>query len=540
MSGPRLGVGKLFIPGCFPATYGPNQPASFGAPTIMPASPSVPRTRRATHLPAQAVSALRKALGARAQEMEAGKKDWIVAPLSLEGGAPSNSSGPMLDPANASKAVRFFNAKGGNTSYVERNIRDGCLTILEPFSACELHTIKTIVFRKYQFFFFAEKAEPVVLACVGSRPTSLIYPVRKTIIQLNNKENPYNFISALLATIKPYGAAFYRYLSEDTASKTACIIGDERPTHYLRESLGSLQKLEDSGRLDAFWDQLDYLIIPIDYAFIPADELFPIPPSVKIVYVPLTELNRFIFDRNLFVQRLMRSGHYMTEELRDRIVNFADKDSRALAWSGNARIFSKPDITTVWFSVEIEKGRIQNQQEVFQSMIGRLAHRLGSNFRLVVDGWSPMPLFVSAKDKKIATQIRSFIRQQTVGAPVEFDVVHVSHLPYRDKIMLCRKSDFFVSMQGAAALVPSGICHKPGITYHNTWGLSSMTEVWPENLHQVKARKETLGPGQHPGRATFEVDIEAFETALDALLDNLEHRTRPSTKPTPAAPSAGS
>jgi len=182
------------------------------------------------------------------------------------------------------------------------------------------------------------------------------------------------------------------------------------------------------------------------------------------------------------------------------------------------KVLNDAERVKVWFAVEVEKGRIQNQGEVFQELLAFLTDRYGEKFRLIVDGWSPMPLTVTGKDRKAANQIRSFLKEEIARSGVKVDTVEAFVLPYRDKLRVCAEVDFFVTMQGGAAIVPSLLRHKPGVTYHNPWGMNSETEVWTERLYKVPA-DEPYKPGVHNGRDPFEVDIPAFRRQLEELVE---------------------
>ncbi|MFN4297764.1 MAG: hypothetical protein ACK4FB_13090 [Brevundimonas sp.] len=493
----------------------------------MPLDELPSRSARSTEMSPRAIAALRKSIAVIRREMDAGERTWTAGSLAGDTGA-AHVLDPYCNEEMRAKAIAFFGASAGSAIQIERNIRAGQLRVFDPINGKILASTKSLIFRKYQLFFFSFKDEPIILGCLGSKPMTLMYPSRRVMIDIvKNKEDPYNFVNAAVRLVRSCGLDFYRHLSVNRPSKTACVVGDERPTHYLLESLGALQKLEETDRLARFWKTLDYLIVPTDYAFIPADELFNVPSSVQVAYVPLADVNRLAIDRNLFVQRFMRSGHNMSESLRKRVVDYADRTSRALEWPDTRKALRHADHITVWFSVEIEKGRIQNQAEVFHELLSVLTARFDDRFRLIVDGWSPMPLSAAPKDKFIAGKVREFMREQMALAPQPVEVIEAFTLPYRDKLKLCGEADFFVSMQGAAALVPSGLRHKPGVTYHNTWGLSSELEVWTENLRRVTPRKEVRLDARSGGRDPFEVDISLFRTTVEALIDE-EKIGRPS------------
>jgi hypothetical protein len=463
--------------------------------------------------------ALHKALRQLREDLEADVRDWTALSLSPASAA-HEATRAMLGEDRLNEAVRQFARYPGHNLNVLKILRRKRVDFFDPLSGKVVTATKSQVFRKYHFHFFTGPSGPGFVMCIGSRPQAIFYLTRKTWIDIrNHNDDHYAVLRQCLATVARLNRTFYRYLSEPAGVEVACIVGDERPTHFIRESLGGLQDYVDKGEITAFWDAIDYLIVPADNSFILTDELFEVPSHVKVIYAGMNDLNQIIAAKNLFTYRLMRSGSYMTDNLRERLTRYGDEASPALNWPEVAKVKDGDEYRTAWFGVEIEKGRLKNQREVFASFLAVLRDRFGDKVRLIIDGWSPSPIFLTKKDERIMASIRQFSREMMRETGIQFDVIEAFNMSYRDKIKLAGQIDFFVTMHGSAAIVPSLIRQKPGITYHSAWGMTIDHEVWTPTLYRTPSREQ---PSKLEVRhwAPFEVEIPAFRETLNRLIDD--------------------
>lgn len=444
-------------------------------------------------------------------------RDWRLLSL-VKDSSDYNSTLKSLGHDRCARARRHFERHSGQNKNILDALKKKGAEIFDPLSGGTFTSRKAIAHRKYHFLLFSSPSGPGILACVGSRPQALFYLDERLWIDIKpHKEDHHVLLRAFHTAASDLQRDFLRYLSDSRPPAVACIVGDERPTHFIRESLGGIQNFIDSGKDSDFWDSIDYLIVPTDNSFLITDELFEPPPTVKTVYLPMGDLNRFIATKNVFAHRLMRSGSHMTDSLRDRILLYADHSSPALEWPEVSKLMNRPGYVTVWFGVEIEKDRIQNQEEVLATLLSFLNSRFGDNVQLIIDGWSPNPLSINAKDRRIISSIRAFTRKVMNDCVIHYATIDSYTMPYRDKIRLASEIDFFVTMHGSAAIVPSLIRRKPGITYHSAWGMTIDHEVWTPTLYRTPTRDRTEDVVM--GRwVPFDVDIPAFRATLDRLV----------------------
>lgn len=465
--------------------------------------------------------ALHKALRDLRVDLEEGARDWTALSLS-RASANHEATLAMLGKDRCSEAVRHFARLSGSNLNVLKILEKKRLEFFDPLSGKAVIATKSQLFRKYQFHFFAGPTGPGFVMCIGSRPQTIFYLTRKTWIDIrNHNDDHYAVLKQCMATVARLSRTFYRYLSEPAGAQVACIVGDERPTHFIRESLGGLQDYMDKGQIAAFWNSIDYLIVPGDNSFILTDEIFDVPAHVKVIYAGMNDLNQIIAAKNLFTYRLMRSGSHMSDNLRERLIRYGDETSRSLDWPEVAKTKAGEGYRTVWFAVEIEKGRLKNQNDVFAALLTTLKDRLGDKVRLIIDGWSPSPICLTKKDERIMASIRQFSREVMKQSGIQFDVIEAFSMSYKDKIKLSGEIDFFVTMHGSAAIVPSLIRQKPGITYHSAWGMTIDHEVWTPTLYRTPTRDQTTQTAIRHW-APFEVDIPAFRATLNRLID--EHQ----------------
>lgn len=462
---------------------------------------------------------LHKALRDLRKDLDADVRDWTALSLS-PASEKHDATLAALGEEGCQEAIRQFARYPGHNLNVLKILRRKRVEFFDPLSGKAVVATKSQVFRKYHFHFFTGPSGPGFLMCIGSRPQAIFYLTPKTWIDIrNHNDDHYAVLAQCLATVARLSRTFYRYLSEPAGVEVACIVGDERPTHFIRESLGGLQDYVDKGQIAAFWDSIDYLIVPADNSFILTDELFAVPSHVKVIYAGMNDLNQIIAAKNLFTYRLMRSGSHMTDNLRERLTRYGDEASQALNWPEVAKIKGGDDYRTVWFSVEIEKGRLKNQKDVFAALLTTLKDRFGDKVRLIIDGWSPSPIYLTKKDERIMASIRHFSRDVMKETGIQFDVIEAFSMSYRDKIKLAGEIDFFVTMHGSAAIVPSLIRQKPGITYHSAWGMTIDHEVWTPTLYRTPTREQTAQPAVRQW-APFEVEIPAFRATLNRLIDD--------------------
>ncbi|MFN3815995.1 glycosyltransferase 61 family protein [Brevundimonas sp.] len=473
---------------------------------------------------------LHKAFQALVKDMEAGVRDWTA--LSIVPGTTNHAATlQMLGEQRLAEVVRQFARFPGHNLSVLKILTRKKVEFLDPLSGKITISTKSLIFRKYSYLFFTGPSGPGFIMCIGSKPYALFYLAKKIWVDIrNHNEDHYAVLSRCHTTAAKLERGFYRYLSEPGAREVGCIVGDERPTHFIRESMGGLQHYIEKGKMDAFWEALDYLIVPIDNSFILTDELFDPPPHVKVIYTNMSDLNRVVMAKNLFVYRLMRSGSHMTDSLRTRLVSYAEKASPAEDWPEVSKLTGREGYRTVWFSVEIEKGRLKNQEAVFSELLLALQDHFGSRVQLIIDGWSPSPIALNTKDYRIISTIRAFYRRAMKKCGVQFSVIESFSMSYREKIKLAAKIDFFVTMHGSAAIVPSLIKQKPGITYHSAWGMTIDHEVWVPTLYRTRTHDQAGHPAVGHW-APFDVDIPAFRDTLDRLIGDLSLAQTPVLAP---------
>jgi len=478
----------------------------------------------------QLAKGLHKAFQRLADDIEQGVRDWTALSV-VPGTANHAATVQRLGEERCAEAARQFARFSGHNLNVLKLLARKRVDFLDPLSGKITTSTKSLVFRKYSFLFFTGASGPGFIMCIGSRPHTVFYLGLKTWVDIrNHNDDHYDVLALCHGTAARLQRGFFRYISEPAPREAACIVGDERPTHFIRESLGGLQDYIDKERMDSFWQSIDYLIVPIDNSFILTDELFDVPAHVKVIYTTMSDLNRVVMAKNLFAYRLMRSGSHMTESLRARIVNYAETASPALEWPEVAKFTSREGYKTVWFSVEIEKGRLKNQEAVLSALLLTLKENYGNQVQLIIDGWSPSPISINNKDHRIISTIRAFYKKTMKNCGVQFDVIEGFSMSYRDKIKLAGRIDFFVTMHGSAAIVPSLIRQKPGITYHSAWGMTIDHEVWVPTLYRARTHdQKTSTAARH--WAPFEVDIPAFCDTLNGLIRDL------SPASPPAAPS---
>lgn len=469
----------------------------------------------------EAKSLIRLARQITAERAE-GRQDWSVI-SAVESRANFRQTVECFGEGAAHRLRDFHQGRIGHIDDLAAALSRGWVDMIDVVHDKRLKTTKTLCVSKYLVSFGFYRGDAALTVSSGARAVCVIHPQARVIVDIHLKrEDPYAVLDSVLGMIVSEATDIERYLTDDRPQGTGLIAGEGRPSHFVRETLAPLQHLRDQNRLGALWESLDYVIAPVDRTFLPLDEVFEVPAKIRITHLPGRQLNRFIADQNLFVQLLARSEGSPAHIIREPLQRAARDRSTIMNWSPVKRAFeTRSDEATVWFCVDVEKSRFTNQDEIFAILVETLNRRHGENFKIIFDGWSPMPYSFNSKDARIQGEIRHFIATQTRKTGVQFSRLNASALTYRDKIRLCEKADFFVGTQGSGAIVPGFIWEKPGILYHNEWGLSLERDIWPPNAIRLVGDNPSITAG-HKGKAVnrdlFRIDPEAFRREVEQLL----------------------
>lgn len=461
-------------------------------------------------------------------ERAEGRQDWSVYPA-VEGRTNFPQTLERFGQEAAHRLHDFYRNQIGHIDDIAASVSRGWVDVIDVVNDKRLKTTKTLCVSKYLVSFSFYRGDAALAVSSGARTVCIIHPQARVMVDvLLKREDPYAVLDTVIEMIVAQATDIERYLTDDRPQETALIAGEGRPSHFVRETLAPLQYLKDQNRLDDFWKNLDHVIEPVDRTFLPLEEVFDPPANVRITHLPGRQLNRFIAYQNLFVQVLARSEGSPPQIIREPLKEAARNRSTIMNWSTAQKAFeTRSDEATVWFCMDVEKGRFVNQEEIFGILVETLSRRHGENFKVIFDGWTPMPYSFNSKDTRIQGEIRQFIQAQVRKTGVKFGRLNASTLTYRDKIRLCEKADFFIGTQGSGTIVPSFIWEKPGILYHNEWGLSLEQNVWPPNAIRLVGDNPSMKGGRQGSalnRDLFHIDPKQFRRELERLLVRIQRK----------------
>jgi len=256
-----------------------------------------------------------------------------------------------------------------------------------------------------------------------------------------------------------------KFLSSDllgylcSKKRTAFIIGDDRPTHFLTQTIPFLSSNSDfiSGRTN---------IVLEDYCFLNPGALCP-----NIVYqcIPFSTLGRKTINDSLLYIRLYK--------LQPPCNNL----DLAYLLSSRSCHCEEPGII---ISLDIEKSRFLNQLAFYKYLLSQLDAYLSSRNKhaiLYIDGWTvPFTEKLSDNDQKIIDRLDSLVSSLTSPAYKSLTFQSIYHLAIQNKykpgIQKC-----YIGPKGTASLLPSLFLGIPCFTFGTSsivYDHSGLPRLW--------------------------------------------------------------
>lgn len=446
--------------------------------------------------------------------------------------------GAILTPEQRQKANEFYSVAFKDLrTFCYQTLHRGAVELLDPFSGLTFTTDRSLFCGRRSFFPAIVASELILVATIGHRPTTLYYLRRKIIVELRAYKDAHSAaIGDFMQAVQADWPGFLDYMLNAGArpTSTGLLIGEDRPTHFFREMIPALLWLHDSKRLSKLLQRIDLFIEVRDWTFIEMENVLPsILPrySYKKLSADRAAVLDVTYKNNLFVFGFLRVDEYVTDHYLEVIRDAALGRVNFYGTASAGGIASKNGTLMVSFSVDAEKSRFKNQREIFKLYLEELHKLRGTKFVLLVDGWTPKrsavnsSLGLSSKDKLVISQIEKFVASvfSQMGWRPE-RVIPAYRMNYLDKIALYSDVAFFVSTQGTAALLPSLIWRRNGVTYHNPEAIDVDTEVYLPTLRKVPkaglrfADAKGKVKGTRPSRVVFKVNGEVFQQVLAPYL----------------------
>jgi hypothetical protein len=326
---------------------------------------------------------------------------------------------------------------------------------------------------------------------------------------LNHADTLTRLLKLLLANPLPLARFLARALRGEL--RPAFVLGDVRPGHFVKESLGYLDSAEPE--VEAFLARDGLLALVTDWCAMDPLELFPALRRADILMVNSARAGLRFLEMGLDAHRVIRTKSRIGSRwLRRRVGLDLAAPGPALAAPEDAARFR------VMISLDAERQRILNQVEAFRFVLRRLGTacaRAGLALEVVWDGWT-MSHVPNEKDRVVLARIEGLIAEITDGAGVAIVAQHrVFGRSFTAKIPEIAPCDLVLVTQGTGALMPSWLLERPTIVYHAAKHVKNRTDLADRGVFQLDQRAILEEPPTVPPQGSrFAIALWGLDDAL--------------------------
>ncbi len=341
---------------------------------------------------------------------------------------------------------------------------------------------------------------------VGHFPVGLYYPARDLfIIPDQHGYTPELALRSFLTILLGNPERFAEWLARalEGRLRRAFVLGDMRPGHFIRESLGYVDTHEEALR--AFLAKGALLVIIRDWCAIDPLAVFPFLRDTDALVLGRSGVNAAVLDMHLDAHRVLRlRTHRDSGWLQRRLLG------EAAAAPAPRRCFR------LMLSVDAEKARFLNQVEAFRFVlrrIGAACARLGLALELVWDGWTVANL-PGEKDFEVMAAIERVIAEITGGLDVA--IAREERIFGRSaaaKVPALRDCDLVMVTQGTGAVIPNWLLQRTTITYHIARKVGTRSDLWEPRVVQVDQRA-VIEPSAESEAGRFSIEPWGLDDAL--------------------------
>ena len=292
------------------------------------------------------------------------------------------------------------------------------------------------------------------------------------------------------------------------------VISDERPTHFVQETLGFLAKnvdvfiipfLKSGGRLAIARDRC--LVDPVG--------LFPGLGAGDILYSDTSSLICNLTHGASFFHNVYRAtdGSSDSQAAFDLLrADIGDADN----WSGPC--------FQAHIVLDTEKSRFLNQISCLKRTVAQMAaacDTAGVSLRIAFDGWTPSCFAPSDRDRAMHDAVSRVAQDIMDGSATEFEVI--SDRPFASKARILSPFDISLSSHGTGALLPCKILRIPTVTYGVPDAMWRDYEV--DERYNHKLPSDLIVEQAHAGilfhRRRFEIDETGFSRFVTGKITDI-------------------
>ncbi len=360
---------------------------------------------------------------------------------------------------------------------------EGGRAIHSPLSGGEALILGSLPLAQYQVTPCLDGEKLILLIGIGYMPVGLLYPAENLFLVLTNyRLNMRQVLGLVLADILHRALPWRDWLRRamTTGLRRAYVIGDNRPSHFIRESLAYLDAEEEA--LLGFARKGGLLVQVTDWCAMDPYTVLPTLAPLDRLAIRSEALTETLLLAGYDAHRVHRTGiHPNSDWLRRRLAPRIE----SAAGAGAGRRFR------LAISLDAERERVVNAVEIFRFVLRKLGEACaedGAALEVVWDGWT-VSGEASARDREIIGRIKAMIAAITRDLPVTLAVQkRVFGRAALAKLPELASCDLVITTQGTGGVVASWLLRRPTIVYHVARVASNMADLDPSTVISVDQR----------------------------------------------------
>ncbi|MCQ4159679.1 hypothetical protein NON00_07040 [Roseomonas sp. GC11] len=369
-----------------------------------------------------------------------------------------------------------------NAAFLEGGPRG---TLFSPLSGVEVPVIGSVPVLHYQLSPCQEAEGLSFFIAIGPMPVGFFYPAHRLFLVLTEFRLHFpgvlrHLLDALLT--RPLAWAEWLRRARTLGLRRALALGDNRPTHFVRQGLAYLDAEETALR--AFGAAGGLFVMIRDWCAMDPFVVFPALAQADRLTVASQRVTEAVLLAGLDAHRVYRftihpDAAWLRRRLAARLASPAEASSAV------------PGRLRVMISLDAERQRVVNAVEAFRFVLRRLGEACtarGMALDIVWDGWTvngePSP-----QDQEVMARIEAMAAAILEGLPLPpGERIRVFGRTALDKIADLHRCDLAFTTQGAGALVCSWLLRRPTIVYHRGAAVANHANVDVASIVAVDPR----------------------------------------------------
>ena len=397
-------------------------------------------------------------------------------------------------------------------------------SIPSPLSGREARVLGSVPIGPYQFMLCLDDGRLIVSIGIGNMVVGILYPASNLLLVLT--AYPLNLRSILRilldhVTHRPQAWLGWIRRAEAGALRRAYVIGDNRPGHFVRESLAYLDAYE--AEIGAFAAKGGLLLPVPQWCFMDPFTLIPSLAPLERREVAAEALTMTVLLDGYDAHRVYRFGiHPDAAWLRRR---FAAMPAPVQPLEEAPA----PGRFRVLISLDAERGRVANQEEAFRFVLRRLGAACAAQGRALEvawDGWT-LSALPSERDQEVLARIETAIAGITAGLDVPLvRQIRIFSRSAQEKVPVVDGCDLAFVTRGSGAVVPCWLLQRPTVVYQVASQSQDISCVDPRMAFSIDQRAVEELPPEPPTQHRFALALWGLEEAMQqALGDRLSIET---------------